>query len=123
MELCSDVPLDGLVAEVLAIRESMQLLHDKLEASRYEWVKGLLNSCFKQCHLDRETMTDLQGRLKDLKDDHHQKSLAFSLDQKCMGVRERLGSSNTSQTDKNLKLTGTLRNTARFLENSTVTTN
>ena len=36
MELCYDVPLDGLVAEVQAIRESMQLLHDKLEASRYK---------------------------------------------------------------------------------------
>ena len=35
MELCYDVPLDGLVAEVQAIRDSMQLLHDKLEASRY----------------------------------------------------------------------------------------
>ena len=34
MELCFDVPLDGLVAEVQAIRQSMQMLHDKLEASR-----------------------------------------------------------------------------------------
>ena len=68
-------------------------------------------------------MTDLQGRLKDLKDDHGHKSLALSLDNKCMGVRQRLGSSDVAQSDKNLKLTGTLRNTARFLENSTVTTN
>ena len=68
-------------------------------------------------------MTDLQARLKDLQDDHAHKSLALSLDQKCMGVRDRLPSAYTTQSDKNLKLTGTLRNTARFLENSTVTTN
>ena len=34
MDLCSDIPQDGLVAEVQAIRESMQLLDDKLQNSR-----------------------------------------------------------------------------------------
>lgn len=70
-------------------------------------------------------MTELQQRRKDLSDDHQRKSQAFSLDQKCMGVREKLGgvAAATSQTDRNLKLTGTLRNTSRFLENSTVSTN
>ena len=43
MELCYDVPLDGLVAEVQAIRDSMQLLHDKLEASRYHSIALLVD--------------------------------------------------------------------------------
>ena len=34
MDLCADIPQDGLVAEVQAIRESMQLLDDKLQNSR-----------------------------------------------------------------------------------------
>lgn len=34
MELCSDIPMDGLIDEVSAIRESMQMLDDKLEHSR-----------------------------------------------------------------------------------------
>ena len=39
-----------------------------------------------------------------------------------MGVREKMPTHDQairSQTDRNLKLTGTLRNTSRFLENST----
>ena len=42
--------------------------------------------------------------------------------QRCMGVREKMPTHDhaiKSQTDRNLKLTGTLRNTSRFLENST----
>ena len=35
MDLCADIPQDGLVEEVRAIRESMQLLDDKLQHSRY----------------------------------------------------------------------------------------
>ena len=65
-------------------------------------------------------MTELQARLKDLTDDHARKSQAFSLDSRCMGVRERLSKDNLRpKTEGNLKLTGTLRDTSRFLENST----
>ena len=65
-------------------------------------------------------MTELQARLKDLTDDHARKSQAYSLDQRCMGVRERLSKDNLrTKSEANLKLTGTLRNTSRFLENST----
>ena len=35
MDLCADIPQDGLIEEVRAIRESMQLLDDKLQHSRY----------------------------------------------------------------------------------------
>ena len=68
----------------------------------------------------RELMTELQARLKELTDDHKRKSQAFSLDQRCMGVREQLSKDNLRpKTEGNLKLTGTLRDTSRFLENST----
>jgi hypothetical protein len=43
------------------------------------------------------------------------------LDQKCVGVRQQLASHDfgvNSMTDKNLKLTGTLRKSTRYLENS-----
>ena len=65
-------------------------------------------------------MTELQARLKDLTDDHARKSQAYSLDTRCEGVRERLTRDNLqTKSENNLKLTGTLRNTSRFLENST----
>lgn len=68
----------------------------------------------------RELMTELQARLKELTDDHARKSQAFSLDSRCMGVREQLSKDNLRpKSEGNLKLTGTLRNTSRFLENST----
>lgn len=35
MDLCADVPMEGLIAEVQAIRESMQMLSDKLDHARY----------------------------------------------------------------------------------------
>lgn len=69
-------------------------------------------------------MTDLQQHLRDLEDDLSRKSLALSLDQRCFDERNKLKSHDLalrSQTDKNLKLTGSLRKTERFLENSTVT--
>ena len=31
MDLCADVPMEGLIAEVAAIKDSMQLLSDKLD--------------------------------------------------------------------------------------------
>lgn len=34
MDLCSDVPMEGLIAEVHSIKESWQLLHDKLDHAR-----------------------------------------------------------------------------------------
>ena len=33
-DLCADVPMEGLIAEVEAIRESMQMLEDKLDNAR-----------------------------------------------------------------------------------------
>ena len=71
----------------------------------------------------RETLTELHTHLQELKEDHKRKSQAHSLDQRCVGVRNRLDSHDLairSQTDKNMKLTGTLRDKTRFLENSTV---
>ena len=35
MDLCADVPMEGLHMEVQAIQESMQLLSDKLDHARY----------------------------------------------------------------------------------------
>jgi hypothetical protein len=73
--------------------------------------------------IHRETLSDLQTHLRELTEDHRRKSQALSLDQRCMGSRQKLGSHDDairSQTDRNLKLTGTLRNASRFLENSTV---
>ena len=35
MDLCADVPMEGLIAEVAAIKDSMQLLSDKLDHARY----------------------------------------------------------------------------------------
>ena len=65
-------------------------------------------------------MTELQARLEDLTADHKRKSQAFSLDHRCMGVREQLSKNNLRpKSEGNQKLTGTLRNTSRFLENST----
>ena len=39
-------------------------------------------------------MTELQARLEDLTADHKRKSQAFSLDHRCMGVREQLSKNN-----------------------------
>ena len=63
VELCSDLPLEGLIAEVEAIKQSIQQLEDKLDSAR-------------------ETLSDLQQHLKDLTDDHQRKSQALSLDQR-----------------------------------------
>ena len=35
MDLCADVPMEGLIAEVQAIRDTMQMLRDKLDHARY----------------------------------------------------------------------------------------
>ena len=35
MDLCADVPMEGLIAEVQAIRNTMQMLRDKLDHARY----------------------------------------------------------------------------------------
>ena len=75
---------------------------------------------FKFC---REVLTELQVRQNELKEDHQRKSLALSLDNKCMGVRDKLPSHEAqvkNQCERNMKLTGTLRNASRYLENSTV---
>jgi len=104
MDLCADVPMEGLHMEVQAIQESMQLLSDKLDHAR-------------------ELLTELSIRHNELKEDHQRKSLALSLDTKCMGVRDKLPSHDSqvkNQCDRNVKMTGTLRNASRFLENSTV---
>lgn len=37
MDLCADVPMDGLIAEVYSIKESMQMLSDKLDHARYSF--------------------------------------------------------------------------------------
>ena len=71
----------------------------------------------------RELLTDLTTRLNELTEDHQRKSQALSLDNKCMGVREKLPSHDfqvSNQCERNMKLTGTLRNASRYLENSTV---
>ena len=71
----------------------------------------------------RETLSELQQHLRDLEDDRERKSQALSLDQRCADARKRLkthDSAVASQTDRNMKMTGTLRKTQRFLENSTV---
>ena len=71
----------------------------------------------------RELLTELSIRHNELKEDHQRKSLALSLDTKCMGVRDKLPSHDSqvkNQCDRNVKMTGTLRNASRFLENSTV---
>ena len=71
----------------------------------------------------RELLTELSIRHNELKEDHQRKSQALSLDTKCMGVRDKLpchDSQVKNQCDRNAKLTGTLRNASRFLENSTV---
>ena len=71
----------------------------------------------------RETLSDLQNHLKDLTEDHTRKSQALSLDQRCVDARARLVTHDHavgSQTDRNFKLTGTLRSPKRFLENSNV---
>ena len=71
----------------------------------------------------RELLTDLTTRLNELTEDHTRKSQALSLDNKCMGVREKLPSHDfqvSNQCERNMKLTGTLRNASRYLENSTV---
>ena len=71
----------------------------------------------------RELLTELQIRQNELKEDHQRKSQALSLDTNCMGIREKLPSHESqvkNQCDKNMKLTGTLRNASRYLENSTV---
>ena len=77
-------------------------------------------NCFTNC---RELLTELSTRHNELTEDHQRKSLALSLDTKCMGVRDKLpchDSQVQNQCDKNVKKTGTLRNATRFLENSTV---
>ena len=71
----------------------------------------------------REVLTELTTRLNELTEDHQRKSQALSLDNKCMGVREKLPSHDSqvkNQCERNMKLTGTLRNASRYLENSTV---
>ncbi len=65
VELCSDLPLDGLIAEVTALKQSIQMLEDKLDNAR-------------------ETDSELEQHLKDLTDDHNRKSQALSLDQRCV---------------------------------------
>ena len=34
MDLCADVPMEGLIAEVQSIKESWQMIHDKLDNAR-----------------------------------------------------------------------------------------
>jgi len=51
----SDFPMEGLIAEVMSIRESMTMLEDKLDKAR-------------------ETLTELHNHYKELKDDHTRKS-------------------------------------------------
>lgn len=63
VELCSDLPLEGLIAEVDAIKKSIQMLEDKLDNAR-------------------EADSELEQHLKDLQDDHQRKSQALSLDQR-----------------------------------------
>ena len=73
--------------------------------------------------ISRETLSTLQAHLRDLTEDHERKCQALSLDQRCVDARSRLRSHEDlmrNQTDKNLKLAGTLRKTQRFLENSNV---
>jgi len=65
----------------------------------------------------------LHQHLRDLEDDHARKRQALALDQRCVDARQRLGNHDhavKSQTDRNVRLTGALRKTQRFLENSTV---
>ena len=44
MDLCADVPMEGLHMEVQAIQESMQLLSDKLDHARLVHVFQLFRS-------------------------------------------------------------------------------
>ena len=44
MDLCADVPMEGLIAEVAAIKDSMQLLHDKLDHARYNTLHIIFES-------------------------------------------------------------------------------
>ena len=37
VELCTDLPLEGLVAEVQSIKSSIQMLEDKLDNARYNY--------------------------------------------------------------------------------------
>lgn len=123
IELTSDLPLDGLIAEVNAIKQSIQMLEDKLDNARFEILTLFDHDYMSNFAPCRETLSDLQQHLHDLKDDHMRKSQALSLDQRCVDARSKLlthDPSVQSQTERNMKLTGTLRKTSRFLENSTV---
>jgi len=53
--------MEGLIAEVMSIRESIMMLEDKLDKAR-------------------ETLTDLQNHHKELTDDHTRKSLVILFD-------------------------------------------
>jgi hypothetical protein len=48
MDLCADVPMEGLHMEVQAIQESMQLLSDKLDHARLVHVFQLFRSEYCQ---------------------------------------------------------------------------
>lgn len=51
MDLCADVPMEGLIAEVAAIKDSMQLLHDKLDHARYNTLHIIFESNISYLHL------------------------------------------------------------------------
>ena len=55
MDLCADVPMEGLIAEVQAIRNTMQMLRDKLDHARYHHNKLLnyLHIYLPNYHLDK----------------------------------------------------------------------
>jgi len=102
VELCRDEPMSGLIQEVETLRDTIHKLTLKLDHSR-------------------ETLTELEAHLHKLEEDHKNKQLALSLDQRCMDTRKRLGNHDRevkSQFDRNQKLTGILRQNTRFLENS-----
>ncbi|XP_059088321.1 tektin-B1-like [Tigriopus californicus] len=104
VELCTDLPLEGLIDEVEALKKSIHMLEDKLDHSR-------------------ETLSSLQAHLRDLNEDFNRKSQALSIDQRCVDIRDRLKTHDQTiknQTERNMKLAGTLRKTQRYLENSTV---
>lgn len=51
MDLCADVPMEGLIAEVAAIKDSMQLLSDKLDHARYSTLHIIFESNISYLHL------------------------------------------------------------------------
>ncbi|XP_014774178.1 tektin-2 isoform X1 [Octopus bimaculoides] len=90
VELCRDAPQYGLTDEVKQLEATIAALEEKLKQSQH-------------------SLDSLQKNLHTVNDELDRKNNSLMLDKRCMDVRERLKTQPKSTTERNITMTGLVR--------------